>query len=31
MIEDPEMVRRYAEDRAENAFAEIVRRHVDFV
>lgn len=31
MIEDPELLRRYAEDRAESAFAEIVRRHVDLV
>ncbi len=29
--EDPELLRSYAEDHAEAAFAEIVRRHVDFV
>lgn len=31
MIEDPELLQRYADDRAEGAFAELVRRHVDLV
>ena len=31
MIEDSELLRRYAEDRAEEAFAEIVRRQVNLV
>ncbi|MEO6567659.1 MAG: TonB family protein [Opitutaceae bacterium] len=31
MIEDAELLRRYAEEKAEPAFAELVRRHVDFV
>src|SRR5690242_2139028 len=31
MNDDAELLRQYAEDHAEEAFAEIVRRHVDFV
>jgi RNA polymerase sigma factor (sigma-70 family) len=31
MIEDTELLRRYAHDRSEEAFAELVRRHVHFV
>jgi len=31
MLEDAELLRRYAQDHAEDAFAELVRRHVDFV
>src|SRR5882672_9326638 len=31
MIEDTELLRRYAETRSEEAFAELVRRHLDFV
>ncbi len=31
MIEDAELLRRYAEDRAEPAFAELVQRHVGVV
>jgi len=31
MIDDPELLRRYGEERDEGAFAELVRRHVDFV
>ncbi len=31
MIEDAELLRRYAEDRVEAAFAELVRRRVDLV
>ena len=28
MIDDAELLRRYAEDRSEDAFAELVRRHI---
>ena len=31
MIEDAELLRRYAADRDESAFAELVRRHLGFV
>jgi len=31
MIEDSELLCRYAEDRSESAFAELVRRHIGFV
>ncbi len=31
MIDDAALLRRYAEGRAEDAFAELVRRHVNFV
>lgn len=31
MIEDTELLRRYAEEKSEDAFAELVRRHVNFV
>src|SRR5687768_5021921 len=31
MIDDSELLRRYAKTRAEDAFAELVRRHLDFV
>src|SRR5476649_2567244 len=31
MIEDAELLRRYAEEKSESAFAELVRRHVNFV
>src|ERR1051326_9181353 len=31
MIEDAELLRRYATDRAENAFTELVRRRIDLV
>jgi len=31
MIDDAELLRRYAEDRSEEAFAEIVRRHIGLV
>src|SRR5688500_12052918 len=31
MIEDSLLLRRYAEDQAEDAFAELVRRRVDLV
>lgn len=31
MIDDAELLRRYAAGRAEEAFAELVRRHVNFV
>jgi RNA polymerase sigma factor (sigma-70 family) len=31
MTPDRELLRRYAEDRSEEAFAELVRRHVDLV
>lgn len=31
MIEDTELLRRYATEASETAFAEFVRRHVDFV
>src|SRR5258708_13379208 len=31
MIDDSELLRRYATTRAESDFAEIVRRHVDLV
>lgn len=31
MIEDAELLRRYAADNAEEAFAELVQRHVNFV
>jgi RNA polymerase sigma factor (sigma-70 family) len=31
MIDDAELLRRYAEEKSEEAFAELVRRHVNFV
>src|SRR4051812_16852632 len=31
MIDDAELLRRYAEGKSEDAFAELVRRHIDFV
>jgi RNA polymerase sigma factor (sigma-70 family) len=31
MIEDNELLRRYAEEKSDGAFAELVRRHIDFV
>lgn len=31
MPDDNELLRRYAEDKSEEAFAELVRRHIDFV
>jgi len=31
MIEDAELLRRHVEEHAEEAFAEVVRRHLDFV
>lgn len=31
MIEDAELLRRHVEEHAEEAFAELVRRHLDFV
>ncbi|HVS54327.1 MAG TPA: sigma-70 family RNA polymerase sigma factor [Opitutaceae bacterium] len=31
MDDDAELLRRYAEEKAETAFAELARRHVDFV
>jgi len=31
MTDDAELLRRYATDRSEAAFAELVRRHVDLV
>jgi len=31
MIEDAELLRRYAEEKSEAAFAELVQRHVNFV
>ncbi len=31
MNDDPELLRRYADERAEDAFAEIVRRHIGLV
>ena len=31
MIEDTELLRRYAEENAEPAFAELVQRHLDLV
>lgn len=31
MTDDNELLRRYAEEKSEEAFAELVRRHVDFV
>lgn len=31
MIEDAELLRQYAEERADSAFAELVRRHIDLV
>jgi RNA polymerase sigma factor (sigma-70 family) len=31
MMDDSSLLRSYAEDRSETAFAEIVRRHLDFV
>jgi DNA-directed RNA polymerase specialized sigma24 family protein len=31
MMNDAELLRRYAQDRCEAAFTELVQRHVDFV
>ena len=31
MLEDAELLRRYAAEKSEPAFAELVRRHVNFV
>jgi RNA polymerase sigma factor (sigma-70 family) len=31
MLADPELLRRYSEDKSQEAFAELVRRHLDFV
>jgi RNA polymerase sigma factor (sigma-70 family) len=31
MSDDAELLRRYAEEKSESAFAELVRRHVDLV
>ncbi len=31
MIDDVELLRRYAQDSSEDAFAELVRRHIDLV
>src|SRR5688500_10180829 len=31
MVDDTELLRRYAEEGVEDAFAEIVRRHIDLV
>lgn len=31
MTDDAELLRRYAEEKSEDAFAELVRRHIDFV
>ena len=31
MLEDAELLRRYAEEKSDEAFAELVRRHIDFV
>lgn len=31
MTDDAELLRRYASDRAEDAFAELVRRYLDLV
>src|SRR5438094_603589 len=31
MLDDAELLRRYADDRSEEAFAELVRRHVNLV
>lgn len=31
MIEDTDLLRRYVEEKAEDAFAELVRRHIDLV
>ena len=31
MIDDAELLRRYAEEKSEEAFAGLVRRHIDFV
>ncbi len=31
IVEDPELLRRYSEDRSEAAFTELVRRHLHFV
>jgi RNA polymerase sigma factor (sigma-70 family) len=31
MIEDNELLRRYAEEKSDDGFAELVRRHIDFV
>jgi RNA polymerase sigma factor (sigma-70 family) len=31
MLEDSELLRRYVQERTEEAFAEVVRRHIDFV
>jgi RNA polymerase sigma factor (sigma-70 family) len=31
MIDDAELLRRYASERAQDAFTELVRRHIDFV
>jgi hypothetical protein len=30
-IEDPELLRRYADEKSEEAFAELVRRHLNLV
>lgn len=31
MLGDPELLQRYAQDSSQEAFAELVRRHIDFV
>ncbi len=31
MTDDAELLRRYAEEKSEAAFGELVRRHIDFV
>ncbi len=31
MTDDTELLRRYAEEKSDDAFAELVRRHIDFV
>src|SRR4051812_14672350 len=31
MVEEAELLRRYAREKSEEAFAELVRRHVNFV
>src|SRR5471032_665361 len=30
-VEDPELLRRYADEKSEEAFAELVRRHLNLV